>query len=108
MEVKLATLKSRLATLNTQRLPTLHTERMRGRAAVDRRARWLQAHSLCAECDKQGRVTAGQVVDHIVPLWKGGADDYEANGQTLCIEHHDVKSAQEAKERAALGGPGRP
>lgn len=106
--MKLTTLKSRLATLNTQLLPTMHTDRMRGRAAVDRRARWLHAHPLCAHCDREGRVTAGQVVDHITPLWAGGRDDYEANGQTLCIEHHDAKSAQEAAERAALGGSGRP
>lgn len=98
-------LKPRIATLNTQRLTAqpLETARLRGRAAVDRRARWLSLHPLCVECDKAGKVTAGQVVDHIVPLWQGGADDYEANGQTLCNEHHDAKSLAEAGERSRGG-----
>ena len=105
--MKLTTLKPRLSTLATQRIPTQETGRMRGRAAVDRRRRWLQAHPLCVECEKEGRVTAGTVVDHITPLWKGGPDSYEANGQTLCTAHHDEKTAGEAKERAALGWSGR-
>lgn len=71
---------------------------------MTRRAKWLDAHPLCVECERAGRVTAGSAVDHIIPLWKGGADDYEANGQTLCEACHDTKTAQEAKERAALGG----
>jgi 5-methylcytosine-specific restriction protein A len=104
-EVKLKTLRPRLATLNTSRITTapLGTDRLRGRAAVDRRARWLELHPLCAECDKEGQVTAGHVVDHITPLWKGGADDYETNGQTLCNPHHDAKSKAEAAERARGG-----
>jgi 5-methylcytosine-specific restriction protein A len=56
------------------------------------------------ECEKAGMVRAADVVDHIVPLWKGGADD-ESNLQSLCqTPHHDQKSAREAAERAALGG----
>lgn len=100
--MSLQRLKPRLATLNTQRLTAqpLETGRLRGRAAVDRRAKWLSLHPLCVECEEQGRVTAGQVVDHIFPLWKGGRDDYETNGQTLCNEHHDAKSLIEAGERA--------
>ena len=102
--MKLTTLKSRLSTLPTkQRMQVLAVDRLRGRAAVNRRTRWLQAHPLCVDCEREGRVTAGQVVDHIVPLWKGGSDDYEANGQTLCITHHDAKTAAEAAERARGG-----
>jgi 5-methylcytosine-specific restriction protein A len=103
--VKLQRLKPRLATLDTQRLSAqpLETQRMRGRAAVDRRARWLSLHPLCVECEKAGRVKVGEVVDHITPLWKGGQDDYETNGQTLCHEHHDAKSLIEAGERARGG-----
>lgn len=103
--MKLNTLKPRLATLNTLRLTAqpLETGRLRGRAAVDRRAKWLSLHPLCEECEKVGKVTAGNVVDHIVPLWKGGLDDYETNGQTLCHEHHDAKSLIEAGERARGG-----
>ncbi len=103
--LKLTTLKPRLATLNTKRLAAqpMETQRMRGRAAVDRRAKWLTLHPLCVECDKAGKVKAGQVVDHVIPLWKGGRDDYETNGQTLCNEHHDAKSLIEAGERARGG-----
>lgn len=101
--MKLTTLKPRLSTLVTQRIPSQETGRMRGRAAVDRRKRWLQLHPLCVECDREGKVTAGTVVDHIVPLWKGGADSYETNGQTLCDPHHDAKTKAEAAERARGG-----
>lgn len=102
--MKLTTLKPRLATLVTQRIPSHSgTERLRGSAAVARRARWLRDHPLCVECDKAGRVTAGDVVDHITPLWQGGADDYETNGQTLCRDHHDEKTKAEAAERSRGG-----
>lgn len=101
--MKLTTLKPRLSTLVTQRIPSQQTERLRGSAAVTRRERWLRLHPLCVECDKEGRVTAGDVVDHKVPLWKGGADSYESNGQTLCHAHHDAKTKAEAAERARGG-----
>lgn len=104
--MKLTTLKSTLPTLGgrLQRAKPVEVPRLRGRAAVGRRARWLEEHPLCCQCEADGRTTAATVVDHITPLWKGGADDYEANGQSLCKPHHDAKTAQEAAERAALGG----
>ena len=98
--MKLKSLKPRIANLDTQRAPSLSTDRLRGRAAVDRRAEWLSRFPLCAHCDAVNVVTLGTVVDHIVPLWKGGADDYETNAQTLCTPHHDIKTASEAAERA--------
>lgn len=76
------------------------TPRMRGRAAVDRRAAYLRAHPLCVRCSEQGRSAIAEHVDHIRPLWAGGADDYETNGQALCVPCHDLKTAAEAKERA--------
>lgn len=101
--MKLQRLKPRLSTLLTQRIPTQGTERLRGRAAVDRRARWLYLHPLCVECEKEGKVAAANAVDHIIPLWKGGVDDYATNGQSLCRDHHDAKSKVEAAERARGG-----
>lgn len=64
-----------------------------------RRAAWLMAHPLCVLCERSGHVAAAVVLDHIVPLWKGGADD-ESNYQGLCDECHKAKTADEAKERA--------
>ena len=101
--MKLQALQPRLQTLVSERIKPQETERLRGRAAVDRRARWLYLHPLCVECTKEGRVTAGVNVDHVIPLWAGGKDDYETNGQTLCRPHHLAKSAEEAAERARGG-----
>ena len=55
-----------------------------------RRERWLRANPLCLHCEREGRVGAGQIVDHIIPLAKGGADD-ESNLQSLCREHAKAK-----------------
>lgn len=66
----------------------------------------MTIHPLCVECERADRVTLGQVVDHIIPLWQGGQDDYEANGQTLCDQCHDAKTAGEAGQRARPGGRG--
>lgn len=38
-------------------------------------------------------------IDHIVPLWEGGADAVE-NCQPLCVECHAVKTQEEAIRRA--------
>lgn len=80
------------------------TLRQRGQKWVDRRKRWLMDHPLCCGCQAEGRVTAGQEVDHVIPLWAGGADE-ESNYQTLCREHHAAKTAREASERARADLP---
>jgi 5-methylcytosine-specific restriction protein A len=102
---RLHTLKPRLQAANTNRLTVMapnptSTPRLRGRAAVDRRARWLSLHPLCVECEKVGRATAADVVDHAIPLWEGGKDD-ESNFQSLCqTPCHDAKTSAEATRRA--------
>ena len=80
-------------------LKTASTQRIRGRAGVDRRRRWLAVNPLCAHCLLEGRVRAGDEVDHVIPLHAGGADD-ASNLQTLCSAHHKTKTAAEAR-----GGP---
>ena len=79
------------------------TARLQGKAGQQRRERYLRLLPLCIKCEATGAVSAAAVVDHIVPLWAGGADDYGANGQGLCNRHHDVKTACEAAMRAAGG-----
>ena len=101
--MKLQTLKPRIATLPARRTTVLETERIRGRRGVERRSRWLSAKPLCWACQREGRVTVGDVVDHDIPLWAGGRDD-ESNFGTLCQKpHHDAKSACEAAMRASGG-----
>ncbi|WP_395406288.1 HNH endonuclease signature motif containing protein [Pseudoduganella sp. UC29_106] len=103
--MKLQTLKPRLSTLRVNRIAPLAsspdaTPRLRGRAGVERRAKWLAKYPLCVACEEQGRTTMANVVDHKIPLWKGGRDD-ESNFQSLCqTPCHDEKTAREAAERA--------
>jgi 5-methylcytosine-specific restriction protein A len=65
--------------------------------------RWQQAskmflvsHPLCVECEREGRITAASLVDHVVPH-KGNQQLFwdESNWQPLCKEHHDIKTAKE-------------
>jgi 5-methylcytosine-specific restriction protein A len=60
-----------------------------------RRARkaFLAAHPLCAECEREGKVTAATVVDHVIPhrgdmvlFWQ------ETNWESLCATHHNRKT----------------
>lgn len=61
-------------------------------------ARWTRlsrvyraAHPLCAECQRQGRITPATCVDHITP-WPICQDNFfdEANLQALCDKcNHD-------------------
>lgn len=68
----------------------------RGYDARWRKARkwFLQIHPLCVECQRDGKVVAATVVDHVVPH----RGDYrifwnEANWQALCSVHHNQKTA---------------
>lgn len=54
------------------------------------RRTFLSRHPLCVMCEREGRVTAATVVDHIIPhrgdqklFWDTG------NWQSLCKPHHD-------------------
>lgn len=98
------TLKPRIQTHRADKLKTINhtpgsTPRLRGRAAVDRRAAWLKDHPLCNHCDQRGDVRAGTIVDHVIPLWAAGADD-TGNLQSLCQPDSDAKTAIEAGMRS--------
>jgi 5-methylcytosine-specific restriction protein A len=74
------------------------TERTRGSAWMKTRERWLRAHPLCVECERQGRASAATQLDHIIPLGDGGSDD-ESNYQGLCEPCHKAKTAEENSAR---------
>ena len=77
--------------------------------ALYKSARWQRArqmflarHPLCAECQRQGRVSAANTVDHIIPhqgdqtlFWD------ESNWQSLCKLHHDRDKAEQEGRHAA-------
>ena len=59
------------------------------------RKMFITKHPLCVECQRQGIVKVGHVVDHITPISKGGAALDESNLQTLCKRHHAIKTGKE-------------
>jgi 5-methylcytosine-specific restriction protein A len=69
---------------------------MRGRALQKERALFFRAHPLCAECERQGKITRAVHRDHIIPLAEGGLDIRE-NTQGLCESCHTVKTKEESK-----------
>lgn len=101
---KLTTLKPRIATLNTQRAPALTTatQRITGSRLQAIRERILRRDNgvcQCEECQAALAPRLASVVDHIVPLWEGGAESDE-NRQSLNEDCHARKSAEEARRRA--------
>lgn len=90
-------------------LPRSMVDRLRGRAGVERRARWLRHHPLCVHCMKAGRVTEATEVDHIIALANGGKDN-ESNLQSLCAECHKAKTADDMgyTQRVQVGLDGWP
>lgn len=57
---------------------------------------FLNQSPLCVHCKREGRTTPANVVDHIIPH-KGDQDLFwdKKNWQSLCITHHNAKSATE-------------
>lgn len=78
--------------------------RLRGRAGVARRARWLSAHPMCAHCLalNPARFTPATDVDHVIALANDGPDD-ESNFQSLCAEHHRQKTAADLGYKPRYG-----
>ncbi len=56
----------------------------------------LAQQPICEDCFLRGIATPAQVVDHIVPINKGGAPLDLNNLQSLCYACHNRKSGQEA------------
>ena len=58
-----------------------------GRAWKRIRDRYIKAHPLCEECQKQGKLTPAEEVHHILPLSKGGSSSAD-NLMALCKACH--------------------
>ena len=52
---------------------------------------YIRANPLCDECKEHGRMVAGEVVDHIIPISAGGGALDSENLQTLCKPCHTAK-----------------
>lgn len=61
----------------------------------DARLAFLADHPLCAQCEREGRLTGADVVDHITPH-RGDAGLFwdEGNWQSLCKRCHDRKTGR--------------
>lgn len=93
---KIATLKPRIETIKTIALASVAVERIRGWKLIKIRNRIMRRDNYT--CRKCGRVTTKGQVDHVIPLFDGGAEADE-NRQYLCCECHEIKSAEEENER---------
>lgn len=60
------------------------------------RANYLIKNPLCVYCEANDLTTPANVVDHIVPMVKGGDALCKSNLQSLCKSCHDKKSAKES------------
>jgi len=59
------------------------------------RKSYITRHPLCEKCKVLGRFIPAKVVDHIIPIKKGGAPWSESNFQSMCHPCHNAKSAKD-------------
>jgi 5-methylcytosine-specific restriction protein A len=101
--MKVTTLKPRLKTISN-RLSNANgagqTVRVRGSRWQAFRTHYMRDNPLCKHCQLNGRYTIATELDHIRPLWQGGAEFDHKNIQSLCHECHVIKSTEEQKQRA--------
>lgn len=64
------------------------------------RAVKLDEQPLCEECLRNRKLVKAQMVDHIVPINKGGAPLDIENLQSLCNPCHNSKSARERHKKS--------
>lgn len=108
---RLQTIKPRLAEAKGRDLKQVNPDSWRaGKTTAERgyggrwqkaRETFLQHHPLCVYCEREGRITAANVVDHKVPHRGDQALFWDqANWQPLCRSCHD--SAKKAEEAALI------
>lgn len=106
--MKLKRLKPRLQTINQKRVETVSDSWRQNKSSTQRgygykwqkaRERFLKKNPLCAYCQRDDRVTAANVVDHITPhrgdqklFWR------ESNWQALCSSCHSSVKQREEQE----------
>lgn len=56
-------------------------------------------------CDKEGRTTLATVVNHIVPLARGG-EDVDENTENLCTKHDAEVTAKQFSKAQPVEGKG--
>lgn len=64
---------------------------------------YLKNHSLCEQCEREGRLIPADMVDHVIEIKDGGALTSEENAESLCWKCHAVKTAR-AKNHRKSGG----
>jgi len=75
-----------------------NTKFYQSKAWRELRAVKLDRFPLCEECQRRGVTTLAKMVDHIVPINKGGAPLDLVNLQSLCHPCHNRKSGGEAQK----------
>jgi 5-methylcytosine-specific restriction protein A len=69
------------------------TNKRYGRKWKRIRDRYIAANPLCAECGRDGRLTAAEEVHHVIPLGQGGTHDND-NLMSLCTSCHSRITAK--------------
>jgi 5-methylcytosine-specific restriction protein A len=65
---------------------------------------YLTIYPLCVECEKEGKITIADVLDHIKTIANGGDIWGYDNVQGVCHSHHNKKSGREAHAPKGVGG----
>jgi 5-methylcytosine-specific restriction enzyme A len=66
------------------------------RAWVKLRTWWIKRNPLCAECEREGKLTVATEVDHMVPISRDRSRRLDPdNLQSLCHPCHVAKTARD-------------
>lgn len=81
------------------RLSSEH-KRIRGSKGVAiRKRRLARSKGLCEHCLKVGKVRIAVIVNHVIPLAKGGKD-VDENTENLCKSCDDIVTAEQFNRKA--------